>query len=187
MAADPDSGGHATLLDAVRGYLCSPDLLEHLAARGHERYVAQLRSRGLSSRRSESGEELLVGYDELSEAAKELTRASVVGAFDGRRMLATVAADVPEGCALGAVVGYLFGDGIVEELAAAAHDRWMEAKRSVGVTSRLSETGEEYMVPYVRLSEAAKDLDRATVRGAVADMRARITDLLLAAGVPATH
>lgn len=51
-----------------------------------------------------------------------------------------------------------------ERIAAAVHERWMQAKRSQGITSRKSESGEELMVPYADLSESAKDLDRNSVR-----------------------
>jgi hypothetical protein len=51
----------------------------------------------------------------------------------------------------------------IEKVSAAVHEAWMEGKRSKGVESRKSETGEELMVPYEDLSEAAKDLDRGTV------------------------
>jgi hypothetical protein len=44
----------------------------------------------------------------------------------------------------------------------------MESKREQGVESRLSESGEELMVPYPQLSEAAKDLDRGSVRAVLA-------------------
>lgn len=53
---------------------------------------------------------------------------------------------------------------LVESISDAAHAGWMDAKRALGVTSRKSETGEELMVPYSELSEAAKDLDRGAVR-----------------------
>lgn len=52
---------------------------------------------------------------------------------------------------------------LVEQVSAAVHEQWMATKRQRGVTSRRSETGEELMVPYAALSEAAKDLDRGTV------------------------
>jgi hypothetical protein len=52
----------------------------------------------------------------------------------------------------------------IEVVSAKVHEAWMESKRAAGVTSRLSETGEELMAPYGELSEAAKELDRATVR-----------------------
>lgn len=51
----------------------------------------------------------------------------------------------------------------VEKVADLIHEAWMTAKREKGITSRVSETGEELMVPYADLSEAAKDLDRAGV------------------------
>lgn len=53
---------------------------------------------------------------------------------------------------------------IIEAVSAQVHEDWMGAKRLAGVTSRKSESGEELMVPYAQLSEAAKDLDRGTVR-----------------------
>jgi hypothetical protein len=52
----------------------------------------------------------------------------------------------------------------VERVAEKVHEAWMDSKRALGVSSRKSEAGEELMVPYERLSEAAKDLDRNTVR-----------------------
>jgi hypothetical protein len=56
----------------------------------------------------------------------------------------------------------------VEAAAAKVHEAWMESKREQGVESRLSESGEELMVPYPQLSEAAKDLDRGSVRAVLA-------------------
>jgi len=52
----------------------------------------------------------------------------------------------------------------IEAVAAKVHEAWMQTKRAQGVTSRKSESGEDLMVPYERLSEAAKDLDRGSVR-----------------------
>jgi hypothetical protein len=52
----------------------------------------------------------------------------------------------------------------VEKVAEKVHEAWMDSKRALGVSSRKSEAGEELMVPYEQLSEAAKDLDRNTVR-----------------------
>jgi hypothetical protein len=52
----------------------------------------------------------------------------------------------------------------IEIVSAKVHDAWMATKRQSGVTSRKSENGEELMVPYAKLSETAKELDRATVR-----------------------
>ena len=60
----------------------------------------------------------------------------------------------------------------VEAVAAKVHEAWMESKRAQGRTTRLSESGEELMVPYERLSESAKELDRATVRAVYEAIRA---------------
>jgi hypothetical protein len=49
----------------------------------------------------------------------------------------------------------------------AVHNAWMGAKFFEGVTSRKSETGEELMVPYGDLSDAAKALDAASVQAAL--------------------
>lgn len=56
----------------------------------------------------------------------------------------------------------------IELVSAKVHEAWMESKLKQGVHSRLSESGEELMVPYEELSEAAKDLDRGTVRAVYA-------------------
>jgi RyR domain-containing protein len=60
----------------------------------------------------------------------------------------------------------------IEIVSAKVHEAWMESKRAQGITSRKSESGEELMVPYDQLSEAAKDLDRGTVRAVYAAIRA---------------
>ena len=62
----------------------------------------------------------------------------------------------------------------VEKVAAAVHTAWMDTKRAQGVTTRLSETGEELMQDYGVLSEAAKELDRGTVRAVYAAIQASI-------------
>ena len=56
----------------------------------------------------------------------------------------------------------------IELVSAEVHSAWMASKRAQGITSRTSETGEELMVPYDQLSEAAKELDRGTVRAVYA-------------------
>lgn len=53
---------------------------------------------------------------------------------------------------------------IVDQISAKVHEAWMQTKRTQGIESRKSESGEELMVPYDQLSEAAKDLDRGSVR-----------------------
>ena len=60
----------------------------------------------------------------------------------------------------------------IEVVSAKVHEAWMESKKAQGVTSRKSETGEELMVPYEQLSEAAKELDRGSVRAVYEAIRA---------------
>lgn len=60
----------------------------------------------------------------------------------------------------------------LELVAEKVHESWLLNKRALGVTSRLSETGEELMVPYSQLSEPAKELDRVTVRAVYAAIEA---------------
>jgi hypothetical protein len=62
-------------------------------------------------------------------------------------------------------------DALVEELAERVHEAWLATTRAQGITSRLSPSGEEQVVPYARLSEPAKDLDRATVRAVLNALR----------------
>ena len=64
----------------------------------------------------------------------------------------------------------------IEVVSAKVHEAWMESKRAKGVTTRLSETGEELMVPYEQLSEPAKELDRATVRAVYKAIQAAATE-----------
>jgi hypothetical protein len=59
----------------------------------------------------------------------------------------------------------------IEVVSGKVHEAWMEAKRAAGVSSRKSETGEELMRPYDELSEAAKELDRASVRAVYAAIK----------------
>ncbi len=56
----------------------------------------------------------------------------------------------------------------IEVVSAKVHEAWMDSKRKAGVTTRKLETGEELMVPYDQLSDAAKELDRGTVRAVYA-------------------
>lgn len=58
-------------------------------------------------------------------------------------------------------------EAIVELCAEAVHDKWVETKRSQGITSRPSESGVEQMVPYAELPEPLKDLDRGSVTAVV--------------------
>lgn len=60
----------------------------------------------------------------------------------------------------------------IEIVSAKVHEAWMDSKLKAGVTTRKLETGEELMVPYGDLSEAAKELDRGTVRAVYAAIEA---------------
>jgi len=53
-----------------------PDI-EIVADKVHEAWMQSKQRQGVTSRKSESGEELMVPYSELSEQAKELDRGSV--------------------------------------------------------------------------------------------------------------
>ena len=61
-----------------------PDI-EAVAAKVHEAWMESKRARGVSSRRSETGEELMVPYEQLSESAKELDRGSVRAVYEAIR------------------------------------------------------------------------------------------------------
>lgn len=60
----------------------------------------------------------------------------------------------------------------IEVVSNKVHQAWLLAKQQNGVTSRKAEDGEELMVSYRRLSEKAKELDRATVRAVYAAINA---------------
>jgi hypothetical protein len=59
----------------------------------------------------------------------------------------------------------------IELVAAQVHEAWMESKKANGISSRKSEDDEELMVPYEKLSEKAKDLDRNTVKAIYAAIK----------------
>lgn len=63
-----------------------PDI-EAVAAKVHEAWMNAKSARGVTTRKSESGEELMVSYEQLSEEAKELDRASVRAVYDAIRAL----------------------------------------------------------------------------------------------------
>lgn len=60
----------------------------------------------------------------------------------------------------------------IEVVAAKVHNSWMEGKRAQGITSRKAEDGEELMVPYTKLSEKQKEMDRGLVRTVYAAIHA---------------
>jgi hypothetical protein len=53
-----------------------PDI-EVVSAKVHEAWMNSKKARGVESRKSETGEELMVPYEELSEESKELDRGTV--------------------------------------------------------------------------------------------------------------
>ena len=63
-----------------------PDI-EAVAAKVHEAWMEAKRARGVSSRKSETGEELMVPYEQLSEEAKDLDRSSVRAVYAAIRSL----------------------------------------------------------------------------------------------------
>jgi len=64
-----------------------PDI-EVVSAKVHEAWMESKRAKGVTSRKSETGEELMVPYDQLSEPAKELDRNSVRAVYDAIRATA---------------------------------------------------------------------------------------------------
>ncbi len=63
-----------------------PDI-EAVAAKVHEAWMQEKRARGVVTRKSETGEELMVDYEQLSEEAKELDRASVRAVYEAIQSL----------------------------------------------------------------------------------------------------
>ena len=53
-----------------------PDI-EVVAAKVHEAWMETKRATGVTTRKSESGEEMMVPYEQLSEDSKELDRSTV--------------------------------------------------------------------------------------------------------------
>ena len=53
-----------------------PDI-ETVSAKVHEAWMESKKKQGVNSRKSEKGEELMVPYEQLSEEARELDRATV--------------------------------------------------------------------------------------------------------------
>jgi hypothetical protein len=58
-----------------------PDI-EVVSAKVHEAWMESKRAQGVTSRQSETGEELMVPYEQLSEQAKDLDRSSVRAVYD---------------------------------------------------------------------------------------------------------
>lgn len=64
-----------------------PDI-EVVSAKVHEAWMESKRAQGVTSRQSEKGEELMVPYEQLSETAKELDRATVRAVYAAIRAAA---------------------------------------------------------------------------------------------------
>jgi hypothetical protein len=56
--------------------------IEQISAKVHEQWMILKLGKGVTSRKSESGEELMVDYSLLSESAKDLDRGSVKAVLD---------------------------------------------------------------------------------------------------------
>jgi hypothetical protein len=63
-----------------------PDV-EEVSSKVHEAWMEAKRRAGVSTRKSEAGEELMVPYEQLSEEAKELDRSSVRAVYDAIRSI----------------------------------------------------------------------------------------------------
>lgn len=57
-----------------------PDI-ETVSAKVHEAWIESKKAKGVTTRKLESGEELMVPYADLSEDAKELDRVSVKAVY----------------------------------------------------------------------------------------------------------
>jgi hypothetical protein len=65
-----------------------PDI-EAVAAKVHEAWMQTKLKQGITTRKSEAGEELMVDYAQLSETAKELDRGSVRAVYAAIESLST--------------------------------------------------------------------------------------------------
>ncbi|HYH85890.1 MAG TPA: RyR domain-containing protein [Pyrinomonadaceae bacterium] len=63
-----------------------PDI-EEVAAKVHEAWMETKRAHGVTSRKSEDGEELMSPYEQLSEQAKELDRSTVRAVYAAIRAI----------------------------------------------------------------------------------------------------
>lgn len=63
-----------------------PDV-EEVSAKVHEAWMEAKRRAGITTRKSESGEEMMVPYDQLSEELKDLDRSTVRAVYDAIRAL----------------------------------------------------------------------------------------------------
>ena len=70
--------------------MSAPELpdIEVVSAKVHEAWMESKRAQGVTTRKSEAGEELMVPYEQLSEPAKELDRATVRAVYEAIRAAA---------------------------------------------------------------------------------------------------
>jgi len=66
-----------------------PDI-EEVSAQAHAAWIEAKRAQGVTSRKSEDGEELMVPYRQLSERAKELDREVVRAVYAAIRQIASI-------------------------------------------------------------------------------------------------
>jgi hypothetical protein len=64
-----------------------PDI-EVVAAKVHEAWMESKRAQGVTSRKSETGEEMMVPYEQLSEQCKDLDRNTVRAVYEAIRAAA---------------------------------------------------------------------------------------------------
>ncbi len=64
-----------------------PDI-ELVSSKVHEAWISSKLAKGVTSRKSEKGEELMVPYDQLTEESKDLDRSSVKAVYDAIQALA---------------------------------------------------------------------------------------------------
>ena len=69
------------------GELRLPDI-EAVSAKVHEAWMESKRAQGVTSRKSETGEEMMVPYEQLSEPCKELDRNTVRAVYAAIRAAA---------------------------------------------------------------------------------------------------
>ena len=64
-----------------------PDI-EVVSAKVHEAWMESKRAQGVTSRKSETGEEMMVPYEQLSEPCKDLDRNTVRAVYEAIRAAA---------------------------------------------------------------------------------------------------
>jgi hypothetical protein len=72
--------GQAAIAEQMAGVNQLPDV-EIVSAEVHAAWMQSKKAQGVTTRKSESGEELMVPYAELSEPAKELDRGTVKAVY----------------------------------------------------------------------------------------------------------